>query len=103
MSCILRQFEDVLDFKNHQTCVKEAALLGYFVEGFWWAKETNFNSQQISFIMALLQQLLDNIQSKWRSLKSSLNLLNMVAALGLLYFDNPSVWESGVNLLKSIY
>lgn len=71
VSCILRQFEDVLDFKNQQTCVKEAALLEYFVKGFWWATEMNFDSQQISFIMALLQQLLDNIKSKWRSLKSS--------------------------------
>uniref|UniRef100_A0A8C1W5X3 Ciliary associated calcium binding coiled-coil 1 n=1 Tax=Cyprinus carpio TaxID=7962 RepID=A0A8C1W5X3_CYPCA len=34
----------------------------YFVSGFWWGKEMNFNSQQISFIMALLQQLLDNIK-----------------------------------------
>ncbi|XP_058649256.1 ciliary-associated calcium-binding coiled-coil protein 1 isoform X2 [Onychostoma macrolepis] len=56
------QFEDMLNFKNYQTCVKEAALLEYFVNGFWWAKEMNFNSQQISFIMALLQQLLDNIK-----------------------------------------
>uniref|UniRef100_A0A673LMY0 Ciliary associated calcium binding coiled-coil 1 n=2 Tax=Sinocyclocheilus rhinocerous TaxID=307959 RepID=A0A673LMY0_9TELE len=61
------QFEDILNIKNHQTCVKEAALLEYFVNGFWWAKEMNFNSQQISFIMALLQQLLDNIKNKQSS------------------------------------
>uniref|UniRef100_A0A673KT95 Ciliary associated calcium binding coiled-coil 1 n=1 Tax=Sinocyclocheilus rhinocerous TaxID=307959 RepID=A0A673KT95_9TELE len=61
------QFEDILNFKNHQTCVKEAALLEYFVNGFWWAKEMNFNSHQISFIMALLQQLLDNIKNKQSS------------------------------------
>lgn len=71
MSFILRQFEDILNIKNQQTCVKEAALLEYFVNGFWWAKEMNFNSKQISFIMALLQQLLDNIKCKWPSLKSS--------------------------------
>jgi len=67
--CIFRQFEDILNFKKHQTCLKEAAQLEYFVSGFWWAKEMNFTSQQISFIMALLQQLLDSIKSKWRSLK----------------------------------
>ncbi|XP_043109330.1 ciliary-associated calcium-binding coiled-coil protein 1 isoform X2 [Puntigrus tetrazona] len=61
------QLEDILDFKNHQTCVKEAALLEYFVSGFCWAKEMNFNSIQISFIMALLQQLLDNIKNKQSS------------------------------------
>uniref|UniRef100_A0A8C2DRN3 Ciliary associated calcium binding coiled-coil 1 n=1 Tax=Cyprinus carpio TaxID=7962 RepID=A0A8C2DRN3_CYPCA len=58
------QFEDILNIENHQTCVKEAALLEYFVNGFCWAKEMNFSSQQISFIMALLQQLLDNIKNK---------------------------------------
>ncbi|XP_048027203.1 ciliary-associated calcium-binding coiled-coil protein 1 [Megalobrama amblycephala] len=61
------QFEDILNFKKHQTCLKEAALLEYFVNGFWWAKEMNFTSQQISFIMALLQQLLDNIKNKQAS------------------------------------
>uniref|UniRef100_A0A9J7XQR0 Ciliary associated calcium binding coiled-coil 1 n=1 Tax=Cyprinus carpio carpio TaxID=630221 RepID=A0A9J7XQR0_CYPCA len=67
MDQVQLQFEDILNFENHQTCVKEAALLEYFVSGFWWAKEMNFNSQQISFIMALLQQLLDNIKNKQSS------------------------------------
>ncbi|KAB5555361.1 hypothetical protein PHYPO_G00033120 [Pangasianodon hypophthalmus] len=58
------QFVDVLDLKKHQTCVKEASLLDYFVAGFWWAKEMTFTCQQISFIMALLQLLLDNIKDK---------------------------------------
>ncbi|MCJ8738325.1 hypothetical protein PDJAM_G00034520 [Pangasius djambal] len=58
------QFVDVLDLKKHQTCVKEASLLDYFVAGFWWAKEMSFTCQQISFIMALLQLLLDNIKDK---------------------------------------
>ncbi|XP_066522507.1 ciliary-associated calcium-binding coiled-coil protein 1 isoform X2 [Hoplias malabaricus] len=58
------QFEDILGFKKHQTCLKEAAILDYFVAGFWWAKEMNFNCQQISFIMALLQLLLDNLKDK---------------------------------------
>ncbi|KAK7134356.1 hypothetical protein R3I93_017693 [Phoxinus phoxinus] len=61
------QFEDILNFKKHQTCLKEAAQLEYFVSGFWWAKEMNFTSQQISFIMALLQQLLDSIKNKQAS------------------------------------
>ncbi|TRY86863.1 hypothetical protein DNTS_002554, partial [Danionella cerebrum] len=58
----LVQFEDALSFKKHQTCLKEAALLENFVNAFWWAKEMNFTSQQISFIMALLQLLIDNIK-----------------------------------------
>nr|XP_005173023.1 uncharacterized protein C10orf107 homolog isoform X1 [Danio rerio] len=61
------QFENILHFKNHQTCLKEAALLEYFVYGFWWAKEMSFTSEQISFVMALLQQLIDNIKNKQAS------------------------------------
>ncbi|XP_076856707.1 ciliary-associated calcium-binding coiled-coil protein 1 [Brachyhypopomus gauderio] len=61
------QFEDVLNLKRHQTCLKEAVLLDYFVAGFWWAKEMNFTCQQISFIMALLQLLLDNIKKQQMS------------------------------------
>ncbi|KAF7705100.1 hypothetical protein HF521_020386 [Silurus meridionalis] len=58
------QFVDLLDLKNYQVCVKEAFLLDYFVAGFWWAKEMALTCQQISFIMALLQLLLDNIKDK---------------------------------------
>ncbi|XP_051522632.1 ciliary-associated calcium-binding coiled-coil protein 1-like [Myxocyprinus asiaticus] len=45
-------------------CLKKATLLDYFVNGFWWAKEMKFTCQQISFNMALLQQLLDNIKTQ---------------------------------------
>ncbi|XP_057213694.1 ciliary-associated calcium-binding coiled-coil protein 1 isoform X2 [Triplophysa rosa] len=61
------QFKDILDFKNHQTCVKDAALLDYFVNGFCWAREMNFTCQQISCIMALLQHLLYNIKNNQTS------------------------------------
>ncbi|XP_053496056.1 ciliary-associated calcium-binding coiled-coil protein 1 isoform X3 [Ictalurus furcatus] len=60
----MRQLADVLDLKKHQTCVKEGSVLDYFVAGFWWAKEMTFTCQQISFIMSLLQLLLDNIKDK---------------------------------------
>lgn len=62
---MFRQLVDVLDLKRHKACLKEAALLDYFVAGFWWAKEMTFTCQQISFIMALLQLLLDNIKGKY--------------------------------------
>ncbi|KAI4898714.1 hypothetical protein NFI96_030595 [Prochilodus magdalenae] len=58
------QFEDLLGLKKTQTCLKEAALLDYFVVGFWWAKEKNFTCQQISFVMALLQLLIDNMKDR---------------------------------------
>ncbi|XP_055793845.1 ciliary-associated calcium-binding coiled-coil protein 1-like [Salvelinus fontinalis] len=67
------QFEEILGLKNYQTCLKEAALLDYFVSGFWWAREMNYTCQQISFIMALLQVLLDNIREKQMPFVDNLN------------------------------
>ncbi|KAM9558638.1 ciliary-associated calcium-binding coiled-coil protein 1 isoform 1-T1 [Salvelinus alpinus] len=67
------QFEVILGLKNYQTCLKEAALLDYFVSGFWWAREMNYTCQQISFIMALLQLLLDNIREKQMPFVDNLN------------------------------
>ncbi|XP_028817580.1 ciliary-associated calcium-binding coiled-coil protein 1 isoform X2 [Denticeps clupeoides] len=61
------QFEELFGCKNHQTCPKEAALLDYYVSGFWWAKETNFTSEQISFIVTLLHTLLGNVMEKQMS------------------------------------
>ncbi|XP_026865189.2 ciliary-associated calcium-binding coiled-coil protein 1 isoform X1 [Electrophorus electricus] len=69
------QFEDVLNLKKHQTCLQEAALLDCFVAGFWWAKEMNFTCQQISFIMAVLQLLLDNINDKQMSFIENFKVL----------------------------
>ncbi|XP_052368121.1 uncharacterized protein LOC127926668 [Oncorhynchus keta] len=67
------QFEEILGLKNYQTCLKEASLLDYFVSGFWWTREMNYTCQQISFIMALLQFLLDNISEKQMPFVDNLN------------------------------
>ncbi|KAF7646347.1 hypothetical protein LDENG_00189250 [Lucifuga dentata] len=58
------EFVEILGFRNHQTCMKEAALLDYYVCGFWWTKEKNFSPAQTSFTMAVLHMLLANIREK---------------------------------------
>uniref|UniRef100_UPI003AAA503B ciliary-associated calcium-binding coiled-coil protein 1 n=1 Tax=Centroberyx gerrardi TaxID=166262 RepID=UPI003AAA503B len=58
------EFEEILGFRNQQTCMKEAALLDYYVCGFWRAKEADFTPTQTSFTMAVLHMLLDNIREK---------------------------------------
>ncbi|XP_045071099.1 LOW QUALITY PROTEIN: ciliary-associated calcium-binding coiled-coil protein 1 [Coregonus clupeaformis] len=67
------QFEEILGLKNCQTCLKEASLLDYFVCGFWWARQMNYTCQQISFIMALQQLVLDNIREKQMPFGDNLN------------------------------
>ncbi|XP_024913216.1 ciliary-associated calcium-binding coiled-coil protein 1 isoform X2 [Cynoglossus semilaevis] len=69
----------ILDFTNHGTCMKEDILLDLYLCAFLWAKEENLTPTQISFIMALLQMLLDNIQEKHLSLVD--NMVEFAKAL----------------------
>ena len=59
-----RDLKEVLDLRNDQTCMREAVLLHYCVSGLWWATEAGLTPPQTSFIMAVLQMLLDNIRGE---------------------------------------
>ncbi|XP_035524466.1 ciliary-associated calcium-binding coiled-coil protein 1 [Morone saxatilis] len=74
------EIKEILGFRNHQTSMKEAALLDYYVCGFWWAKEASFTPMQTSFTMAVLRMLLDNIRDKQMALVE--NLMEFAKALG---------------------
>ncbi|XP_054455356.1 ciliary-associated calcium-binding coiled-coil protein 1 [Anoplopoma fimbria] len=74
------EMTEILGFRNHNICMKEAALLDYYVCGFWWAKEANFTPIQTSFTMAVLHMLLDNIREKRMPLVE--NLTEFAKALG---------------------
>ncbi|KAJ8013663.1 hypothetical protein DPEC_G00032140 [Dallia pectoralis] len=84
------RFEEILDFGNYCTSSKEAALLDYFVSGFWWAKEMKFTCEQISFIMALLQLLLDNLSEKQMPFGDNLNEFAKLIA-GMRQTHSPEV------------
>ncbi|XP_070847026.1 ciliary-associated calcium-binding coiled-coil protein 1 [Chaetodon trifascialis] len=73
------ELKEILGFRNHQTCMKEAALLDFYVCGFWWAKEANFTPMQTSFTMAVLHMLLSNIRDKQMVLVE--NLMEFAKAL----------------------
>ncbi|KAK2910768.1 ciliary-associated calcium-binding coiled-coil protein 1 isoform X2 [Channa argus] len=66
------KLKEILDFRNCQTCMKEAAVLDYHLCGFLWAKEANFTLTQISFTIAVLHMLLDNIKEKQMGLVENL-------------------------------
>lgn len=54
-----------MNFKNLQTCLKEAILLDYYVSGFLWARGMDFSIIQYSKFMTLLDMLLHNLRSKY--------------------------------------
>ncbi|KAJ3607565.1 hypothetical protein NHX12_024616, partial [Muraenolepis orangiensis] len=54
---VLGELGEVLGFRQRQSCMREVALLDYYVYGFWWAKESGFSPTQMSFCMAVLHML----------------------------------------------
>uniref|UniRef100_A0A8C5LKX6 Ciliary associated calcium binding coiled-coil 1 n=1 Tax=Jaculus jaculus TaxID=51337 RepID=A0A8C5LKX6_JACJA len=69
-----------LDFKNLNTCLKDAILLDYYASGFLWAKEMNFSLLQSSKFMTLLDMLLHNLRNLHMSLEDSIKWLGEVMA-----------------------
>ncbi|XP_049995475.1 ciliary-associated calcium-binding coiled-coil protein 1 isoform X2 [Alexandromys fortis] len=69
-----------LNFKNLQTCLRDAILLDYYVSGFFWAKEMDFSLDQCSKFMTLLDMLLHNLQTLHMSLEDSIKWLGEVMA-----------------------
>ncbi|XP_051042539.1 ciliary-associated calcium-binding coiled-coil protein 1 [Phodopus roborovskii] len=70
----------ILNFKNLQTCLRDAILLDYYVSGFFWAKDMNFSVYQHSKFMTLLDMLLHNLQTLHMSLEDSIKWLGEVMA-----------------------
>ncbi|XP_077634702.1 ciliary-associated calcium-binding coiled-coil protein 1 isoform X1 [Crocuta crocuta] len=69
-----------LNFKNLQTCLKEAILLDYYVSGFLWARGMDFSVIQYSKFMTLLDTLLHNLRTLHMSLEDSIKWLGEVMA-----------------------
>uniref|UniRef100_A0A8C5M6W4 Uncharacterized protein n=1 Tax=Leptobrachium leishanense TaxID=445787 RepID=A0A8C5M6W4_9ANUR len=76
---IQSKFEEILNFNDCQTNLKEAVMVDYFVSGFWWGKERKFTSQQLAGFMELLHELLDNLATKHMTLEE--NLIELSRAL----------------------
>ncbi|XP_068162211.1 ciliary-associated calcium-binding coiled-coil protein 1 [Antennarius striatus] len=74
------EMQEILGFRNPQTCMKESALLDYYVCGFWWAKQAGFTSTQTSFVMVVLHMLMTNIEDKGMAREDNMRELTTVMA-----------------------
>uniref|UniRef100_F6V307 Ciliary associated calcium binding coiled-coil 1 n=2 Tax=Monodelphis domestica TaxID=13616 RepID=F6V307_MONDO len=84
--------EGFLNFQKLPTSLKEAILLDYFTSGFWWAKDKNFTVLQLSKFMALLDKLLQNLNTLHMSLEDSIKFLGEVMAeIGPTTMDSPDM------------
>ncbi|KAM3912602.1 ciliary-associated calcium-binding coiled-coil protein 1 [Leptodactylus fuscus] len=76
---IQRLMEGFLNAQDPETNLKEAVLVDYYVSGFCWGKDKNFNLQQLSGLMGLLHLLMENVQDKKMRLEE--NILDLARAL----------------------
>ncbi|XP_049711548.1 ciliary-associated calcium-binding coiled-coil protein 1 isoform X2 [Elephas maximus indicus] len=91
---VQQKLEEFLNFKNLQTCLKEAILLDYYVSGFLWAKGMNFSVIQYSKFMTLLDMLLHNLKTLHMSLEDSIKWLGEVMAeIGPPHLGKNQEWN----------
>ncbi|XP_004462554.2 ciliary-associated calcium-binding coiled-coil protein 1 [Dasypus novemcinctus] len=91
---VQQKLEEFLNFKNLQTCLKEAILLDYYVSGFLWAREKEFSLIQHSKFMTLLYMLLHNLRTLHMSLEDSIKWLGEVMAeIGPSHSEKNEEWH----------
>ncbi|XP_006835865.1 PREDICTED: uncharacterized protein C10orf107 homolog, partial [Chrysochloris asiatica] len=91
---VQKKLEEFLNFKNLQTCLKEAILLDYYVSGFLWAKGMDFSVTQYSKFMTLLNMLLHNLKTLHMSLEDSIKWLGEVMAeIGPAHLGKNDKWN----------
>ena len=61
---IFRKLAGVLKMETHHTDLKDSACVDYYVAGFWWSKEQNFTTEQMSAFFTLIHTVLENIKGK---------------------------------------
>ena len=57
-----RKIAEVMNITEYVTDLKAATVLDYYVAAFWWAKEQNFNVEQLSAFFTVVHTLLENIK-----------------------------------------
>ncbi|XP_075922488.1 ciliary-associated calcium-binding coiled-coil protein 1 isoform X3 [Petromyzon marinus] len=63
---------EMLHLREHETSLREAALLDVYVSAYRWAREHGFSSQQILYVVTLLHTLLQNIEERRMKLVENL-------------------------------
>ncbi|PIK52417.1 hypothetical protein BSL78_10729 [Apostichopus japonicus] len=73
----------ILDLSDHETILQDAAVLDFYVSGFWWGKEQGWNEQQISGLVTVHHILIENIKANKLSLQENLTeLKKMLVGIG---------------------
>ncbi|XP_060130934.1 ciliary-associated calcium-binding coiled-coil protein 1 isoform X2 [Zootoca vivipara] len=80
---VQRYMEMFLNMREPLTSLKQAALLDYYVSGFWWAKSLEFTPVQLGGLLTLLNMLMNNIETRNLTLEENIQeLRNAMAGIG---------------------
>ncbi|KAK3739821.1 hypothetical protein QZH41_009067 [Actinostola sp. cb2023] len=75
---------EILNIDDFHISLPEACVLDYYVAGFWFTKEQNFNTQQSSAFFTVLSILLENIKEKHMTLAENLKAFKgLLAGIGV--------------------
>ncbi|KAJ8025800.1 Ciliary-associated calcium-binding coiled-coil protein 1 [Holothuria leucospilota] len=97
------EIASILDLKDHPTVLEEAAMLDFYVSGFWWGKEQNWNEQQISGLFTVHHQLLENLKAKKMTLEENLTeFRKMLEGIGTKGEQNGGLDFLDVNMATSL-
>ncbi|XP_013381651.1 ciliary-associated calcium-binding coiled-coil protein 1 isoform X2 [Lingula anatina] len=85
---------EVMQLPNHTADLKEAAILDYYVAGFWWGKERGFTVQQLSGFFTALHRILENVKDKHLSMVDNLKeFKKMLVGVGQENPESPGGLE----------
>ncbi|XP_025029622.1 ciliary-associated calcium-binding coiled-coil protein 1 [Python bivittatus] len=91
---VQKSMEEFLNLKHRLTSLKEAALLDYYVSGFWWARGLEFSSVQLGGFLALLNLLLDNLETRHMTLEENIQeLADAMAGIGQAHSEISGGFE----------
>ncbi|XP_033004802.1 ciliary-associated calcium-binding coiled-coil protein 1 isoform X1 [Lacerta agilis] len=80
---VQKYLEMFLNMREPLTSLKQAALLDYYVSGFWWAKALEFTPVQLGGLLTLLNMLMNNIETRHMTLEDNIQeLRNAMAGIG---------------------
>lgn len=105
-----KKFGTVLLLPDYEYSLKDAALLDFFVSGYWFAREQKFNLEQTSAFLSLLHTLLDNLKTRKltlcdniKELKQTLSKIGTSTATPLRCFGSEQAIISGEYITKTLF
>ncbi|XP_041476606.1 ciliary-associated calcium-binding coiled-coil protein 1-like isoform X2 [Lytechinus variegatus] len=77
-----KSLSEILSLSDFKTDLKDATLLDYYTSAFWWAKEENFDAQQVSGFFTVVHTLMANIKDNMTAAENLTELRKMMVGIG---------------------